>query len=297
MMKRLKRNRGLLCLLLAALLALPAAAAGTYTLTVRYHRAGVDFSLYQVGTPAGESWAMTGPFAGYAVVLPEGDSSAGVWRTAAETLAAYAALDGISPDSTQTTSGGQAQFSGLEAGLYLIVGESHRQDEAAYTPIPALVAVAGDATVELKAETPPPEGGDATYQVVKVWAGGESQRMESVTLQLICNGQPDRTVTLSAENDWSYRWTSGPGHTWQVAELDVPEGFTVSVDRENGVFTVTNTWPGEPDEPEEPDKPEGPNLPYTGQLWWPVPVLLFAGGVLLIVDRVRSRQKGSKDDG
>lgn len=338
MIKRIKRNMmgSLLCLLLALVLALPAAAAGLHTLTVRYGWSGVDFDLYQVGAPDGNSWTLTGQFDGYSVKLPERGDSAEVWRNAAATLAAYASLDGLTPDDTQTISGGEARFSGLTSGLYLVVGEEHTQGNTTYTPVPALIAVEDDLTVQMKSDeetTPPDPGGgddDVTYRVVKVWEGGEGERRESVTVQLIRNGQPDRTVTLSDANSWSYSWTSSPNTNWQVAELDVPDGFVVSVDRENRVFTVTNTYeeeipdeptpgggdpdepdnpdePGEPDEPDipdepvpggpgEPGEPGEPNLPQTGQLWWPVPVLLCAGAGFLIADRVFSRRKDKPND-
>lgn len=39
-------------------------------------------------------------------------------------------------------------------------------------------------------------------------------------------------------------------------------------------------------------KPDEPNLPQTGQLWWPVPVLLIAGLALLIAGSLR-RRKGN----
>ena len=64
-------------------------------------------------------------------------------------------------------------------------------------------------------------------------------------------------------------------------------------------FTLTNTYIGEepedptnPNDPSNPDNPNNPNdpsnpgtssdstLPQTGQLWWPVPVLLIAGIVI-----------------
>ena len=40
---------------------------------------------------------------------------------------------------------------------------------------------------------------------------------------------------------------------------------------------------------DKPDKPSGVNsgrLPQTGQLWWPVPVLLLAGLLLVIIGTV-----------
>ena len=56
--------------------------------------------------------------------------------------------------------------------------------------------------------------------------------------------------------------------------------------QEGTTFVVTNTYdegtPENPEQPENPDQPGNPTLPQTGQLWWPVPVLV-AGGLLLIV--------------
>lgn len=338
MIKRIKCNAlgSLLCLLLALVLAIPAAAAELHTLTVRYDWEGVYFHLYQVGTPDGDGWTLTGQFDGYSVKLPERKDSAETWRSAAATLAAYAALDALTPDDTQATDSGAVRFSGLDAGLYLVAGEEHTQGNTTYTPVPALLAVEEDLDVQMKSEeettTPDPGGGDddVTYRVVKVWEGGEEERRESVTVQLIRNGKPDRTVTLSDANSWSYTWISSPSTNWQVAELDVPDGFVVSVDRENRVFTVTNTYeeeipdepspgggdpdepdepdePGEPDEPDipdepvpggpgEPGEPSEPDLPQTGQLWWPVPVLLCVGAGFLIADRVFSRRKDKPND-
>ncbi len=286
---------GLLCLLFALLLALPAAAAGDASLTVLHGREGVRFDVYQAAVPGSGGWQLTGAFAGYSVEVPGSDSPAADWRAAAETLAAYAAQDGLTPDASGTIDGGQAVFDGLAEGLYLVVGQRTQQDGVIYTPAPVLVAVGGSTSVEIKteSETLPPE--EVEYSLVKVWAGGQSA--ESVTVQLLRDGQPDRLVTLSEANGWRYSWTSEPGVQWQAAEQDVPEGFLVSVDREGNTFTVTNTWQSveEPAPPDTSASGEG-TLPQTGQLWWPVPVLLCAGAALLIADRVRARRKGRRDD-
>ena len=73
----------------------------------------------------------------------------------------------------------------------------------------------------------------------------------------------------------------------------------MEVTREGITFVVTNTYDEDvPDEPtpispSEPDEPE-PNLPQTGQLWWPVPLLICAGLLFVIVGLVRRR--GIDDD-
>lgn len=47
----------------------------------------------------------------------------------------------------------------------------------------------------------------------------------------------------------------------------------------------------EPAPPDEPNTPYGPKLPQTGQLNWPVPVLLVLGGVLLFTGIVMRKKK------
>ena len=51
-----------------------------------------------------------------------------------------------------------------------------------------------------------------------------------------------------------------------------------------------------PDEPtpiptDKPDKPDNPKLPQTGQYWWPVPMLIAAGLLLIIFGLIRQRNE------
>ena len=67
----------------------------------------------------------------------------------------------------------------------------------------------------------------------------------------------------------------------------MPEGYTVSISREGITFVITNTLkPFEEPEPTPtpgtPDTP-GENLPQTGVLWWPVPLLAVLGALLLLL--------------
>ena len=66
------------------------------------------------------------------------------------------------------------------------------------------------------------------------------------------------------------------------------EGYTVTVTREGITFVVTNTY-GETIEDEETPLANKPPLPKTGQLWWPVPVLICAGLLLIIFGLLRRR--------
>ena len=55
--------------------------------------------------------------------------------------------------------------------------------------------------------------------------------------------------------------------------------------------------PGEPEAPMTlPDTPvpTGPALPQTGQLWWPVPLLICAGLLFVVIGLVRRRESGGE---
>ena len=90
------------------------------------------------------------------------------------------------------------------------------------------------------------------------------------------------------------------------AEAEVPKGYTVAVTREGDTVVLTNTAKksGNPDGEVNPPskKPTGKTtdktsdkLPQTGQLWWPVLVLLFAGAICLLAGRVLRDRKEEKN--
>ena len=174
-------------------------------------------------------------------------------------------------------------------------------------------------------------GNDYTSLTVKkVWKlddGGSAP--DKITVALMRDGKQYKTVELNEDNGWQYTWNRlNDRYTWTVEELDVPDGFTVSMDKKGTVITITNDdrpsdpgeppTPDEPDEPTDPDKPvppddpdipdepgepdiptipeepdepdnstipeepDEPGLPQTGQLWWPVVLLVVMGAVLVV---------------
>lgn len=160
-------------------------------------------------------------------------------------------------------------------------------------------------------------------RVLKVWddAGAEEDRPQSVTVLLLCDGEVYDTVTLSAENGWRWEWSGlDSAHYWTVVEL-TPSGYRVIVTQEGITFVITNTrtpdtptpdtpdtptpdtpdtpdtpapdtpTPDTPDTPDTPtpNTPDTPTLPQTGQLWWPVPLLLIAGAALMLAGLRRRR--------
>ena len=320
-MKRMLSNKNRWLSLIAAVLMLfsigcpgmqakAAQTSETGSITIDYPVGGADFSLYKVGTSDGKGgYTLDESFASYDVYLD--DSSA------AEVLATYAVRDGVAADKTGgTDEDGQLTFTGLEKGVYLIVGRTVENEDGTYIPSAILVelpqledgAYVWDVTVHDKYKfTPAEEKPEQTeLTVLKVWQNDEEKnRPESITVQLLCDGLPvldveDAEVILTKEDNWTYTWEGlSTDHQWTVAEKTVPENYKVysfNASQTNTICLVNTYEPEEenPEEPKNPDKDQ-PNsetpggstekttkLPQTGQLWWPVG-LLIAGGLFCIL--------------
>ena len=109
------------------------------------------------------------------------------------------------------------------------------------------------------------------------------------------------TVTLNSKNNWRYTWANlDNAYRWTVVEKEMEE-YTAEVTREGNTFYVTNSFsediPDEPTpttKPDTPTTPGKPTLPQTGQLWWPVPVLIAAGLLFIVIGLLRRR--GAADE-
>lgn len=185
-----------------------------------------------------------------------------------------------------------------------------------------------DVTVDPKNATQPTpsEGSTVTRKVLKIWddAGYEEKRPPQITVQLLReDGTVYDTVTLSEENNWRYTWENlDAQQRWFVAE-QTPSGYRMEQTQEGVTFVITNHYapdnpdnpdtpdnPDNPDTPDNPDNPDSPDtpdtpdspdnpdspgtsdtpiLPQTGQLWWPVPLLLAAGLALVSFGLARRR--------
>ena len=313
----------LACVLTLGPLPQAARAADANTLTIAYApedeaMAGVTFRLYRVADVSRERVSATpvAPYDSYNVLNGSAD-----WLAKASTLAGYISQDGLEADASGVTDEtGRLTVPGLPDGMYLILGESQTRDGYTYIPTPFLLFLPNTAdghtweehvSTYVKFTRYSNSSPDPTVRrhVLKVWEddGQEHVRPDSVTVDLLRDGAVYDTVTLSAENNWRHDWTGlEAGVRWQVVERETP-GYTVSVNESGITFVVTNTRQDETDitDPDIPldekppeddltdiDDPDLPlaNLPQTGQLWWPVPLLTIAGVLLLILGAARRRR-------
>lgn len=294
-----------LCCMLMLLSLMPGARAdlGQYlepdrltTLTIRYHTPGTVFRVYRVAdVDDSVAFTLLSPFDGYHIDLRR-DMTSTEWQALADTLTSYAAADGVSPLAVkQIDADGAISLTGLQPGLYLVVGQGYDEGEDIYTITPTLISLPNyredgwwqyDVEISPKWSARPIQRED--LQVVKIWrdAGSGVSRPETVTMELYCDGVLYDAVQLSRENNWRHTWTGlDSRHTWNVVERGVSSPYQVSISRQGTTVTVTNAVYTSP-----PSTTPVPDLPQTGQTWWPVPVLAAAGMLLFIGGWLKQRQ-------
>ena len=230
------------------------------------------------------------------------------WKSLATTLEGYVLRDNVVPTgSGKTGVSGYLSFptgnERLTPGLYLVLGSRHTQGGFRYDAMPFMVMLPTqdteksewvyDVIVSPKHDSSdiPETPSTITRKVLKVWddAGNKNSRPTEIIVQLLRDGKVYDTVTLRAENNWRYTWPNlDDSYTWTVVEKEC-DGYTVQVERDGVTFVITNTSSSRtPDKP----VPTEPTLPQTGQLWWPVSVLLMGGALFIIIGLI-CRKLGS----
>lgn len=294
-------------------------ARGSLTITAVYGDTtplkGAAFRLYRVATPDEQCHlTSTGKFDLTGVDLNKLDQAG--WEELAGDLEEQVnenmtADYGGKPGDPVTNGEGVVTFSDLELGLYLVLGVPHKQDLLTYEQDPVLVMVpnrnmTGDDIdswhyqVSVKGK---PVTAKDSLEVVKLWDDKNDaahKRPGSITVYLLKNGKRvenvpgiQSPVVLNKHNNWRYLWENLEcGVTWAVEEdtsglagLNYVAGKPVRDDKgtDHIIYTITNKY-----------SPPPPKLPQTGQLWWPVPVLLSAGLLCMLVALIRRR--GEKDE-
>ena len=104
-------------------------------------------------------------------------------------------------------------------------------------------------------------------------------------------------LVLNAENGWILEFTpASSSAVVALREPTLPKGYVYRGFACVGTtvqFTNELTPDSETPTPINPSPDPKPGLPYTGQLWWPVPVLLVSGAVLILLGLLQRRRKSN----
>ncbi len=215
----------------------------------------------------------------------------------AAALAAYAGEHGLPFVSAACDENGTVIFTDLTPGIYLIVEEGNVPGFYPVAPFVVAIPMTNedgtgwlyDVEAVPKAEPEPAEPpAPVELTVSKLWQDDESgSRPLSVTIELLSDGEVVDTIVLSGANGWAHTWTDLDGsHSYTVREADVPDGYVVSYLYNEFSVVITNTS----------------KIVQTGQLNWPVPVLLGAGVLMLVIGMIlvltnkkKNNKKNSKN--
>ncbi len=232
------------------------------------------------------------------------------WNALASTVEGYILRDKIEPTVKGITDEkGILKFDDIPQGMYVIIGTSHTQDGYVFKTAPFVISLPSldfdentwiyDVEAEAKhsSEVAPDETEYVSKKVLKVWndKGYESKRPKEVVMQILCDGEIYDTVTLNAENNWAYTWEKlDNSKKWVIVEKEI-SGYSPLGTWAESTFVVTNSYKNAtPQTPGATNTPgssnTGTKLPQTGQLWWPVPILI-ALGLLFVVVGVYRRQR------
>ncbi len=317
-MKATRNKRGhkirlkLLALLCAAAIILPGSAIPTAyaaenkaSLTVSWKESGNELALYKVAARNSEGgYEITEDFRKYNVeILGIKDDKL---ENAAELLASYAVRDGLEPLKQITTdSSGEYIFKDLDFGAYMVFDKSSVEGSKT-TAVPVFVFLEKDMKVVIK----PAADKSTSCEVYKIWDDGEdNNRPDKVEIQLLNGeGKVCKEETLSKENNWHCSWTDLPEDKYRVVEKEIPSGYKLTASRRGDTWKLTNqkkdSTPGDGEKKDSGGGSSGSSggsgggsksIPKTGQLWWPVPLLLSAGFLCMIIGLIRSRKQEDKE--
>ena len=281
------------------------------SLTVSYRCDGNAFGgqtveLYRIAEVSADAqYTLTPSFAASGLVL-NGVQTTGEWNVIRSTLASYILANDIAPiRMDMTDEAGQVCFAGLKPGLYLTSDVYASQGDFACSFDSALIALPGinadghwqyQISVSAKPGAIPPSETDKEipYKVLKLWKGDEGlqDRPLNIEVAIFCDGSLVETVILSEENHWSYSWLAkDDGANWNVAERNIPEGYTVTIDQRETTFVLTNS--------RILDDPDIPPVvpPQTGDtsniLFYAA--LMLVSGTMLIILGVTGKRKGHEE--
>lgn len=188
---------------------------------------------------------------------------------------------------------GNVNFHGLSAGLYLVTPVHPKNAPQQFSMNSFLVTLPrtnGDGSYDYSCAEPMLPKVELTpsvcdIQVVKEWKKDEPKnRPENIIVDLMNDGLVADTAILDAKNGWQWIFQDKPAYgNWTVQERKVEgyEGEVGEMEINGNTYRVVITNTLLSNDP----------LKQTGQLNWPVPVLIIGGLMLIGCGFVLSRDK------
>ena len=264
--------------------------------------AGAPVQLYRIASMDKNFHITADPtFAGFKDAI---ESDKTQWYILADTITEYIKAEKIACDAETTiNTSGYATFPTkdkvLQPGVYLLYCPPFSHNGKVYYASPVIISLPnyrsdGQLSNFVTANIKFTPRGPIDLVVKKVWdnKGYPEKQPDKITVDLLRDGKIVETKELNVKNGWSYTWLNLNPGDWDIREHAV-SGYKETNRRsdwkENTLtITITNTYQtsGSTSGSSGSGSSGGggsssQKLPQTGQLTWPIPVMIVTGSVLL----------------
>lgn len=292
------------------------AEASNLELVVMYKFDNVLFNLYQIASLSDNGTVnIESPFRNYPINLSDiATMDSNQQAALLQTLISYAENDlTLVPNQTSLTEempitlhgsneGSSkkfaAKFTNLHQGIYLVTGESTETMEGIYQPSGSIVLVDGNNQpfiLQVKFSLLLLEK-KMNINAFKVWKDDNyANRPKSIILDLMKEKEMVDSAELNNENQWQVIWNDLPVGDYQVIERDVPTGYQVMIEKDGDNFRIENSLKEKQEETTISNETTVTTesmtttsstdnlIPFTGQIWWPIPVLMVLSITFYII--------------
>ena len=259
----------------------PSYAAQRGSLNVKTEQAGMTVYLYRVAEKQAGVYVLNENFQASGA-----DVSGGGSREAAITLTNFVKAQGTQPYRTGTGSGKHVFFRNLPDGeaLYLVTGDPLTVGGKTYIPAPVLVEAGGAAAeADIKCDIEEPENPTKPTEPTNPTEPTKPTDPSNPT-------SPTRYHDDSDDDDWDPTPNKKPTITTAADEtVTITDAETQSETR-----VEESTAESETETSTETNVENEKKLPQTGQIWWPVGILLSAGAILLAAGLVMKKRRKEK---
>ena len=182
------------------------------------------------------------------------------------------------------TEDGKVNFEDLDLGLYLVKQTNKVEGYSVITPYLVMIprVINDEWTYNVTSNPKTDIIRVIDLKVKKVWNKANSNINSSINLpkeieiELSKNGEVIDTVKLNSANNWEYTWKDlEKSDMYNVREVNVPKGYTVTYQKEENLFIVTNTT----------------SLVQTGNMPWLVEVIGGIGLIFIVISLIYNKNE------
>lgn len=178
------------------------------------------------------------------------------WNILEDTITSYVIADGISETSSAVINNNKVYFEDLKTGLYLVITDTIEAETYSLSFDPFIISVPNlmeDGTWNYDVYSCPkpylftPKYDDVTYTIIKEWRDYKQNRPDAIEVDIYKDSELYESISLNSDNNWTYSFVAkDDGSIFTAVERNVPDGYTVSIDKDGTRIVIINTHDEEP---------------------------------------------------